>query len=98
MCKKMVSFICCFTLIFSMFGFSVFAANNLRNADVNSDGLLNAEDLTELRQILLGVSNSGFFDVNGDEECNIIDLVAAKKIVIAESEKNDKYISDNWYF
>ncbi len=57
--------------------------------DVNFDGSIGSDDLICLRKELLGVENTGarFTNINADEagETNIIDLVALKKLLAANS-------------
>ena len=54
--------------------------------DVNGDKIINASDLTVLSKYLLGTDLDGVFntesaDLNEDEEINILDLIAIKKII-----------------
>lgn len=49
------------------------------NLDVNADREINSKDAEELRKILVTASDVTFFDVNGDDVCNVIDLVSLKK-------------------
>jgi len=57
--------------------------------DVNFDGSIGSDDLICLRKELLGIENTGarFTNINADEagETNIIDLVALKKLIAANS-------------
>ena len=54
--------------------------------DINKDGIINANDLTELRKILLnGNTTPGqktLYDINKDDKNNILDLIRAKKNLI----------------
>lgn len=50
-----------------------------KTSDVNSDGESNSDDMVEMRKILVTASEIEFYDVNGDESCDVIDLVSLKK-------------------
>lgn len=71
------------TITFETDKFSTFAiageSTSSLKGDVNSDGVVNSEDLTELRKILLKGSNNG--DVNNDGKTNICDLVYLNDLI-----------------
>ena len=70
------------TITFETDKFSTFAiagSSTGLEGDVNSDGVVDSEDLTELRKILLKGGNNG--DVNNDGKTNICDLVYLNDLI-----------------
>lgn len=70
------------TITFETDKFSTFAIageSTSLKGDVNSDGVVDSEDLTELRKILLKGGNNG--DVNNDGKTNICDLVYLNDLI-----------------
>lgn len=50
-------------------------------ADIDGSGTVDANDITNIRKQLLGVSlDQGYYDINGDGNFNIIDLIRIKKL------------------
>lgn len=50
-----------------------------KNVDVNNDGKSNANDIVEMRKILVGSSTITEYDFNEDTFMDVVDLVALKK-------------------
>ena len=62
------------------------------NPDVNVDDAINNDDLSALREVLVGKSATESFDVNSDEACDVKDLVVLKKFVETNYGKDNDYV------
>jgi len=62
-------------------GYEAFFKITVFDYDLNDDGTVNAQDLAQLKTVLLQNSNDKKFDLNGDENIDILDLIRLKKIL-----------------
>lgn len=66
------------------------ACQFLAPGDIDANGIVNAEDLAQLRQMLLKDEESKYSDVNGDESVDIRDLIRLKRNIA----NNDEFIAN----
>jgi len=50
-----------------------------KNVDVNNDGKSNADDIVEMRKMIIGSSTFTPYSFDDDDDCDVVDLVALKK-------------------
>lgn len=68
---------------------SASACEFLQPGDIDKNGSVDTTDLVFTRKSLLGVATdiaAAYFDVNGDDDSDIRDLVHQKKIIVAQSD------------
>lgn len=85
---KLCAVLCILVVTISVAGASSFSCFAAVAGDVNGDGSRNANDLTLLRKILLGVEPevSGAY-VNEDDSIDVRDLVRLKKLIANPPEE-----------
>ena len=62
-------------------GFEAFFRITVFDCDFNDDGIVNAQDLAQLKTVLLQNSDDNNFDLNNDGKINILDLIRIKKLI-----------------
>lgn len=58
----------------------IFTEPSIVIGDLNDDSVINAEDITLMRKALLLGYTDEVYDVNGDSDVNILDLISLKKL------------------
>lgn len=87
--KKLFAIIISICVLLSFSSLFVSADTPLYFGDVNKDGeeVIGAEDLQSLVDILIEkADDNDMSDINEDETTNILDLVALKKLIVAQAD------------
>ena len=64
----------------NQFNFEVDVVDNNIDGDIDGDGFIGAKDIADVKKCLLGTVNKAYYyDVTGEGDINILDLIRVKK-------------------